>query len=287
MSREGILYAPKAIKGVREDGEFLYLECVSGGKELKYPNPHNLVMTPQKTFKAGDIVCAAYNTTSPIVKLNSLIKLTQATGGRGIRYYEKDNVLQTECYAYSDGTIHYSQSKSGEVVVEIGDIRYQYNPSCMYYYPEGTEIKKYQRFCSGVVDMGRVMHRFGTDIQSSYIVFRKQFYTLQEGGYLSKGLSAHSLQEELCEMLFASLINIGLDSADINKVTDAEYLGTAKGIMNSKSFYTMLSYGYASRVISQAMKGETEIKGDVMTDVVLNLVLNNTLDEKSNERKKH
>ena len=34
--------------------------------------------------------------------------------------------------------------------------------------------------------------------------------------------------------------------------------------MNSKSFYTMLSYGYASKVVSRALRGEATLKGDIM-----------------------
>ena len=275
ISEEGYLFAPKACK-VKEDGKFLILECNSGS-DLIYPRPENLVLGLSDTFKAGDIIGTAYNTSSPIIKLNSLIKLMKATGSRGKRYFEKDNVLVSECYAYKDGVIHYKEDKNKDIVVEIGGDRYQYNPLCMYYFPDGAEVKKYQRICSGVVDMPRVIKRLGNNIQEIYVIFRRQFYTLQESSYVKEGLSPSSLQEELCEMLFISLINVIRDGKQIQ---DIEYLGTNSGIMNSNSFYTMMSYGYSSRVIQKTMRGETEIKDDIMTQTILPLILLNKLDEK-------
>ena len=266
------------VKNVREEDKFLYLECNSGG-ELKYPRPENIVLSPSKSFKGGDIIGTAYHTESPTMKLNSLIKLTRATGGRGIRYFEKDDVYFSECYAYESGTITYKLDKSGDIVVEIGGIRYSYNPRCMYYYPEGTKIEKYQRFCSGVVDMGRVVSRLRDNIQDMYVIFRKQYYTLIAGwDYDKEGLGPGSIQEELCEMLFISLLNVDYDE-DTEKIRDIQYLGTNSGIMNNGSFYTMISYGYASRVVSKALKGDSELKRDVMTDTVLGLLIQNKLDD--------
>lgn len=278
LNQTGVLYAPKAIKELREEGKFLYLVPQSGD-ELKYPRPENLVLTPAKKFKAGDIIGTAYNTTSPIVKLNSLIKLMRATGDRGKRYYEKDDIIVSECYAYEPGEIHYTEDKSGDIKVEIGGIRYICNPQCMYYYPDGTKIEKYQRFASGVADMSRVISRLKDNIRDIYIIFRNQFYTLVDGDYVTKGLSPHSNQEELCEMLFISLLNVDYDEAQ-DKIQDIQYLGTNSGIMNNNSFYTMLSYGYSSRVISKALRGEAVLKNDVMTDTILGLLINNKLDDK-------
>lgn len=206
------------------------------------------------------------------------IKLTRATGDRGVRYYEKDNIIISECYAYEEGTISYSENKYGEIDVEIGGIRYAYNPECLYYYPEGTKIEKYQRFCSGVVDMGRVAHRLGENLRDTYIIFRSQFYTLVDGGFVKEGLNPNSTQEELCEMLFISLLNVDYDPVK-DKVQDVQYLGTNQGIMNNNSFYTMLSYGYASRVVTKALRGEAVIKDDVMTDTILGMLIHNKLDD--------
>lgn len=277
LNTTSILYAPKTIKDVREEGKFLYL-VPQTGDELKYPRPENFVLTPSKKFKAGDIIGTAYNTTSPIVKLNSLIKLMRATGGRGKKYYEKDDIIISECYAYEPGEIHYELDKSGDMIVEIGNIRYTYNPQCLYYYPEGTKIEKYQRFCSGIADIPRIISKLD-DIRDVYVIFRNQFYTLVDKDFTTKGLSPNSNQEELCEMLFISLLKVDYDEVE-DKIKDIQFLGTNSGIMNNNSFYTMLSYGYSGRVISKALRGEAVIKNDIMTDTVLGLLLNNKLDDK-------
>lgn len=279
LNTSGILYAPKIIKEVREEGKFLYLVPQSG-PELKYPRPENLILTPPQKFKAGDIIGTAYNTTSPMIKLNSLIKLMRATGGRGKRYYEKDNVIITECYAYEAGEIKYIEEKNGDIRVEIGGIRYTYNPQSMYYYPEGTKIEKYQRFASGVIDMPKIITRFSNNLQDIYIIFRNQFYTLLDRGFSSKGyLSPNSTQEELCEMIFISLLNVDYDD-EKDKISDIQYLGTYSGILNNNSFYTMISYGYSNRVIAKAVRGEAVLKNDIMTDTILGLLINNKLDDK-------
>lgn len=274
--KEGYLYAPKACE-FREEGRWMYLK-IRGG-ELKYPRPDNLVTVGKTKFEKDELICTAYETTSPIYKLNALIKLMRAKGSDGVRYFEKDNVIVSDCYAYEDGTIHYSETKDGNIEVFIGDRQYDYSPECMYYYPEGTEIKKFQRFCSGVVNMAHVVAEI-TNINDVYLIFRKQFYTLTDKDYLKTGLSSlNSSQEELVELLFTSLTNVVRDPVS-KEVEEINYLGTQSGVMNKKSFYTVLSFGYSSRVISRALKGDLNLSGDVMTETILGLLLNNKLDDK-------
>jgi hypothetical protein len=65
-----------------------------------------------------------------------------------------------------------------------------------------------------------------------------------------------------------------------NKVEEIEYQGTQNAILNRKSFFTTLSYGWSSRIIGRALKGELNLEGDTMTSTVLNLLLNDKLDSK-------
>ena len=154
------------------------------GGELKYPRPDNLVTLAKDKFEKGEIVCCAYNTSSPISKLNSMIDLMRARKSAGLRYFEKDNILISDCYAYDDGVIRYVEDKNGNIEVKIGDRSYQYNPECMYYYPDGTQIRKFDRICSGVVNMSNVISELGKDrLNDIYLIFRKQFYTLTDGGF--------------------------------------------------------------------------------------------------------
>lgn len=277
LLKEGYLLAPKECE-FREEGRWMYLK-VRGG-ELKYPRPDNLVTTGKTKFKKDELICTAYATTSPIYRLNALVSLFKAKASMGTRYYEKDNVIVSDCYAYEGGVIKYVENKIGDIEVWIGGTQYDYNPECMYYYPDGTEIKKYQRFASGVVNMNHVISALGGNINDIYLIFRKQFYTLSDGDFLKKGItSLNSSQEELVELLFNSLIRVNRDP-ETNEIEDIDYLGTQTGVLNKKSFYTVLSYGYSSRVVSKALKGDLNLSGDVMTETILGLLLNNKLDEK-------
>lgn len=277
IDESGYLRAPKACK-VRESGNWLILE--SRGGDLKYPRPENIVLIGGQTqFKAGDIICTAYNTTSPIIKLNSLIKLMRAKGSDGTRYFEKENVIVSDCYAYESGKISYIEADDGEIEIQIGNHRYDYNPQCMYYFPDGAEVKKLQRICSGIVNMNHVVAELGNNIQDIYLIFRKQFYSLMDSGFLKNGYTdLHSTQEELIEMLFISLSKVNIDQKTL-LIDSVEYSGTNSGIMNNDSFYTLLSYGYSKRVISKALKGVAVMKDDIMTETVLGLLLNNQLDD--------
>ena len=87
------------------------------------------------------------------------------------------------------------------------------------------------------------------------------------------------MQEEIVEMVFSGLTNMVVDPKT-NKVEEIEYQGTQNAILNRKSFFTTLSYGWSSRIIGRALKGELNLEGDTMTSTVLNLLLNDKLDSK-------
>ena len=82
-------------------------------------------------------------------------------------------------------------------------------------------------------------------------------------------------------MLFISLIDVEYNTKNLN-IDNIKFLGTCSGIENSKSFYTLLSYGNASKIINKTIKGEYTFKDDIMTETVLGLLLNNKLDENNN-----
>lgn len=77
LNTEANLKAPKQCE-FREEGRWIYLK-VRGG-ELRYPRPDNWVGVGKTKFEKGDLIGSAYNTTSPIYKLNALIKLMRAKG---------------------------------------------------------------------------------------------------------------------------------------------------------------------------------------------------------------
>lgn len=278
LDQEGILRAPKACQ-FREEGRWIYLKV--RGDELKYPRPDNFVAVGGKDkFEKGELIGSAYNTTSPIYRLNALVSLMRAKNSQGTRYFEKDSVIVSDCYAYEPGKIRYVENKDGEMEVWVGSRQYQYSPVSIYYYPEGTEIKKFQRICSGVINMNHVVTDLGSDINSIYLIFRSQFYTLTDKDFVKTGLtSLNSTQEEIIELLFNSLTQVDYDPKT-EKIDAIEYQGTQRSIMSKKSFYTVLSYGYSSKIVSKALKGDVNLSNDVMTDTILGLLLNNKLDEK-------
>ena len=63
MNLEGIFKAPKQCE-FREEGRWIYLK-VRGG-ELKYPRPDNFINVGKEKFEKGEMIGAAYNTTSPM-----------------------------------------------------------------------------------------------------------------------------------------------------------------------------------------------------------------------------
>lgn len=201
----------------------------------------------------------------------------------GTRYFEKDNIIVSDSYALNDGIIRYKETKDGDIEVWVGNTQLDFNPQVMYYYPDGAEVKKFQRISSGVCNMNHVIAELGTNLNDIYLIFRKQFYTLTDGGFVSTGLTdLHATQEELIELLFTGLTDVEIDPKT-NKIDQIQYLGTQSGVLNKKSFYTVLSYGYSSRVVSRALKGDLNLSGDVMTETILGLLLNNQLDEKKNK----
>ncbi|MBR2248112.1 MAG: hypothetical protein IJ880_14010, partial [Bacilli bacterium] len=150
----------------------------------------------------------------------------------------------------------------------------------IYYFPDGTEIKKYQRFCSGVVNMRQVTADLPGDINGAFNIFRNQYYSLTSNDFQKSGIvSPSDMQEEIVEMVFSGLTNMVVDPKT-NKVEEIEYQGTQNAILNRKSFFTTLSYGWSSRIIGRAHKGELNLEGDTMTSTVLNLLLNDKLDSK-------
>lgn len=279
LDESGYLKAPKQCT-YRSDDKWIYLKVKGKREELKYPKPNNLIEYPKTEFEEGESCCCLYKSSSPAYKLNALINLMKAKPSLGKRFYEKDNIISSECYAYEDGVIKYVEDERGNIDVYIGDRLYLYNPDCMYYFPDGAKVKKFDRICSGVLRMDLVINSLGgTDLSNSYLLFRKQVYELMSSDYAKgKPLSDGDMKEEILELLFAGIVRVEYDPKG-ETIKDIDFLGSQNSILNKKSFYTVLSYGYGSRVINKAMKGDLNLSGDYMTETVLGLLLRNKLDE--------
>lgn len=272
------LKAPEKCE-MREEGAWIYLK--NKKKEWKYPRPSNFVNVGKTEFDKGESVGVAYQTVSPISQVNTLIDFIGARRSAGKRYYEKDTVIISDCYAYEDGVINYVEENGSIVEVRIGSKSYEYNPKCMYYFPEGAQVRKFDKFCSGVVNMAHVISGVGEkNLADVYLIFRKQFLTISDKDFAKTGISSlNGTQEELVELLFRGITLIDYDRKSL-EIDGIEYRGSQKSITNRNSFFTVLSYGYGSQVVNKAIKGDIELTGDVMAETILGLLLNNKLDDK-------
>lgn len=278
LDTSGNMYAVKDCELI-EDGRWLVIK--SRGKEERYPRPTNWVGMGKNKFSAGELIGTAYHTTSPVYKLNAVIRLMNAKGSAGKKYYEKDQIVVADCYAYEEGTISYVEQKNGDLRVKIGSRDYAYSPESRYYYPEGTLIRKYQRFCSGVVDMRQVTSDLPNDVNAAFNIFRDQYYSLTSKSFQKSGVvSPGDMQEEIIELIFAGLTKI-IPDADSGKIESVIYQGTQNAILNRDSFFTTLSYGWSNRIIGKALKGQLNIADDIMTDTILGLLLHDKLDKKA------
>jgi hypothetical protein len=275
LDRSAFFRAPENCT-VISDPKWLILSC-RGGKELKYPKSTNFVFNDKPKYDKGELIGTAYKSVSPIYALNCVIKMMRARGSEGSRYYEKDNVLVSDCYAYEAGDIHYEYDDQIEdFVVRIGSTYYDYEPQALYYFPDGAHVEQYQRFCSGVSNIRKVTSDLN-DTSKVYQIFRNQFYESTSGSFKSKGvISDDDNNEEIAELTYMSLSSVSVNDDGLK---DVEYKGVHSGIMDNDSFFTLLSYGYSSKVVSRALKGDIELKGDASTNTVLGLLLNNKLDD--------
>ena len=65
-------------------------------------------------------------------------------------------------------------------------------------------------------------------------------------------------------MLFTGLTRTDYDPKSM-AIKDVDYMGSQKSILNKKSFYTVLSFGYSSKIVDKAIKGDVNLDGDVIT----------------------
>ena len=273
------LYAPADCE-VEESGKWLLVK-LKGGTVKKYLRPDNIVMMGNETkFKKGDIICCAYYSVSPAIKVKNLTKLLGAACTSGVQYFEKDTLIVSQCYAPEDGVLEYVETSAGNVKITVGGKEIGYNSNCMYYYPSGTRVKKFQRICSGVADMPYYASIFPNDVQSLYTIFRKQFYSIvvdDFGDYTKEeALPGNSIPEEMVELTFRALIS-GKVSPTKKKLEDIQYFGTTTAAKKNGSFFRMISFQDASAAVKRAIKGEAEFTNDLMTETVLGLLLNSNL----------
>jgi hypothetical protein len=168
----------------------------------------------------------------------------------------KNNILISDCYCIADGKIHYEiDQRTNNVVVSIGDYIYEYNPQACYFYPEGTEIKKYQRICSGLMKFENISNRLN-DYVECYYFFKNQFDELLD------------VAPELIEFTYSIIVKLRDGHITRNSIIQT--------ISNSQSIYTSISFGYASRIIKRIDAKGVRFVPDTMSRVILSLLVGNS-----------
>lgn len=228
-------------------------------KEYKYPKCDNYTPTYSANgqYKKGEVFGVCYREVTPAYKLDSVIKLCQAKSTTSRKKFSNNSKLVSECYAAKSGVIHY-QLIDGEMTVSIDDDQYWYNSESVYKYPDGTKVNKYDRICSGTLDLNSLTYRI-TDYVDLYYFFRIQF----------KELMGNDLADELIEFIYVLLSNKTEDGVEIKSVT--------QNIYGSESFYKTLAFGYSSKSFGKIGYEGMDFISDPITSVMLSLITNNTI----------
>ena len=90
-------------------------------------------------------------------------------------------------------------------------------------------------------------------------------------------VSSGDMQEEIVELIFTGLLGVERDKD--GAISSVSYLGNQGSILNRKSFFTTISYGWSGKSIGRAFRGETDLERDAMTETILGLLVNNKLDD--------
>lgn len=231
--------------------QFIYFK--GKDKEYRYPKSDNFVInySTNGKFKKGQSFGCNYKPLTPVWNLESVIKLTKARGVN-MKPYAKNDIQVSQCYAIDEGKIRYEYSNE-TMKVYVGDREYIYNPNCAYYYPEGTLIHKYQRFCSGVLDINSYA-AIVNDYVELYYYFRKQYMELQ------------NVSQELIEFLYVLLIKKTQTGLMVKSVI--------QNIHGTESFFKSLSFQDAGKTFKKIGYEGMDFVTDPVTSVILSLIIN-------------
>lgn len=237
---------------------FVTLKSKSG-KEYKWPEGNRFAQSlPVRgnTYKEGDVIGRHYLMVTPSYRLDQIIKLCSANPVSGDKSFQNNKKILSDCYARNSGILRYKKDDKKGFRVFIGDEEYRYDPENMYYFPDGSEVKQYQRICSGTLDMKNLTDKV-KDYVEVYKYFKIQFDELLQ------------VSPELVEFLFVLLARNTKDKVQMQSLV--------KNIKESKSFFKALSFGYAGRTLKEITYEGKDIGSDPITNVILPLILKNQI----------
>lgn len=215
----------------------------SGGTEYVYCIP----VTCDKTSKMevgtivnkGDILFYSTNERRPNWKFLMIASLL------GAAVPSQSLPFKTNAYAFEDGKIEYQWKGNGKVLVRVGNMPWCLtDDTCIYYYPNGAEVKKFDRIGDCIQDPAKLSDI--PDIGEQFYLFHDQFLTAWGG----------EESAEIIEMVFFCMRNHGA------------IMPVSKIMKNERSMISSLNFGYCSKVIKD-FYGK-DIGNDFLTQFILN-----------------
>lgn len=202
-------------------------------------------------YNKGDDMVELVNPLPPTLNLEMIIKLIGAKSTLAGNSMTRADVTLAESYTLKGGKIHYDFENQR---VQIGDKIYPYSDDAVYYYAEGEELPKITKFRSGVMTPSMVLptNPSNEDIEAVYQTYRDQLFRIS---------GKNCLNEDLIELVFRSCL------------VDGEYMNAEKAALDNASAITAISYGRATKSISDIINKPQSVTNDPMSNVLLNYMM--------------
>ena len=138
-----------------------------------------------------------------------------------------------QCYAINSGVIHYS--KNGKSL-KIDSTPYPLYEDALYIYPDGYEVQKGDRICSGILDLKTLMYR-EKDTGWQFFIFMKQMIELLFGNDIMKKAKSIPMSLESLELIYKLLLT-NPENPKIHAVN-----------RNNPRMLSKLAYGYGKEAV--------------------------------------
>jgi len=229
------------------------------GKDYIWPKSSMFVLdykNDSNIYKKGDKLGQNYHPVTSAYQLDCLIKLCQARTTNSKKKFATNKKVISTCYALEDGVISY-KINGDDIRVFIDEDEYNYNPDSMYIYPDGSKVKKFDRICTGTLDMKSMSWKENNYLDLFYF-FRKQF------------LEYLDVSQELIEFLYVLLVK---DRGEGN----LEMRSVLQNIHGSDSFFKSLAFGDARKSFKKIGYEGMEFVADPITSIMLSMIMNNEI----------
>lgn len=246
---------PYSCELVSSDSSSYTLKNLDDGKMYTYPSSEYLRFNEgnmgKTKYKANSIVAEVVLPLPPTLKLEMVIKLIGANSTMAGNRLTRAEVTVTDSHSVKGGKLTYDFKNRK---VKVGSDIYNMDDDAAYYYPDGATIPPRTKFRSGIMTpkMTLPQNPLPKDIEDSYQIFRSQILEI---------MGQDSVNEELMEVIFRACL------------VDGEFHSVTKAVIDSASPLAAISYGHASKSITEVLKEPRVINDDPMSSVLLNYML--------------